>query len=96
MTGVAPIWKPGNELPARIQSDCKRRFVHRFTGEHKPAWALHPAPNGKPYAVQFKDDADWLANTSFAVTRANSLDERVAYCESAPTWPHNPELRKFA
>ena len=71
-----------------------RAYVHRFTGDHKPEWAGKEWKDGKPYPLQFRDDNDWLANTKFAVRLDGSLDGRVKYCESHPTWPDNPELRQ--
>jgi hypothetical protein len=68
-------------------------YVHRFTGEHRPAWANEPMPNGQPYPLQFKDDLDWLAHSYFAIRRDGRLSARAEYCESYPTWPNNPELR---
>ena len=62
-------------------------YVHRFTGNHKPDWARKPMPNGGEYPVQFKDDADWLANTEFAVKKNGYLDRRVHGCRSNPPWP---------
>lgn len=84
----------GAELCSDDQAQALRAFVHRFTGDHKPAWARKPMPNGQTYQVQFADDSDWLANTRFAVTKAGRLDKRHGACESTPTWPNNPELRK--
>lgn len=86
----------GAQLPARLQSQAKARYVHRFTADHKPAWAAKPMPNGNAYPVQFASDADWLANTDFPVTKRGKLAYRPSDCYSRPTWPHNPELRKGA
>jgi len=64
-------------------------FVHRYTGEHTPQWVKqNPAP------LHFKDDADWLNNTYFEITKKGELSRKVNSCESTPTWPNNPELRK--
>lgn len=86
--------KRGSELSLDQQQAALARFVHRFTGTHKPAWACKPMPNGNAYPVQFANDSDWLANTVFAVTKSGKLDGRSIYCRSYPTWPENPELRK--
>ena len=64
-------------------------YVHRYTGEHKPQWV-----KGDYTPVQFKNDADWLENTFFEVTKYAKLDARFKHCESHPTWPENPELRR--
>ena len=85
---------PGNLLTAEDKRHVLAAYVHRFTGEYKPKWAREPWKNGKPYPVQFRDDADWLANTLF-ITRGNGrLDLRYQACFSTPTWPFNPELRQ--
>jgi hypothetical protein len=82
--------KLGTELTQREQAHVLNAFVYRYTGNHRPVWA-HKECN---YPVQFKDDQDWLANTRFAVTKSGALDRRASECESSPTWPNNPELRK--
>lgn len=84
----------GSELAPHVQQDALRRFVNRYTKEHRPAWTRDVRPNGNPYPVAFESDADWLANTRFAVTKSGELDNRVQHCESSPTWPENPELRE--
>lgn len=84
----------GNELSALDQRYVLSAFVHRFTKDHKPAWSRKLRDDGKPYPVQFASDADWLANTEFAVTRDGRIDRRCHECYSTPTWPDNPELRK--
>lgn len=86
--------KLGNQLSAEDQRYVLAAYVHRFTGQHKPQWACKPMPNGTAYPVQFVDDADWLAHTYFEVTKSGKLDNRNKSCQSSPTWPNNPELRK--
>lgn len=83
----------GSHMGKKLQQDCLARFVHRYTGDHKPRWANAEWKDGKPYPIQFANDADWLANTYFHVTKKGELSERHKYCESRPTWPNNPELR---
>lgn len=83
----------GSLLQREEQEEAKRRFVHRYTGDNKPKWARKEWKDGKPYPLQFKDDADWLAHTIFRTNRDGSLHARAS-CESSPTWPNNPELRK--
>jgi hypothetical protein len=81
----------GTELNAASQQEALRRFVHRFTRDHVPQWAR----NGKCYPVQFASDQDWLAHTFFSVTKAGKLNaHHLIPCESRPTWPDNPELRR--
>jgi hypothetical protein len=88
----------GTHLSSKLQDEAKRRFVHRFTGEHRPMWANKPFKQEGgtvgPYPVQFKDDADWLAHTYFEITKQGKFSERAHYCESHPTWPDNPEFRR--
>lgn len=86
--------KLGLELNAHDKAYVLKTYVHRFTGDHKPKWANAPWQDGKPYPVQFKDDSDWLANTTFICKKDGTLDKRSNHCLSHPTWPNNPELRK--
>jgi len=69
-----------------LHEDDKRHvlaaFVHRFTMERRPQWA-----RGTLYMPQFRDDADWLANTLFHVRRNGRLDHRFRGCQSTPSWP---------
>jgi hypothetical protein len=81
------IMKKGNQLRDVDQVYVLAAYVHRFTKQHVPAWARHPRVDGKPYMPQFADDADWLANTEFAVTKSGRLDMRTNKCFSTPTWP---------
>lgn len=84
----------GTNLNQSDQQYVLSAYVHRFTGDHKPAWANGIWKDGKTYPLQFANDAEWLANTEFHVTKHCSLDKRHNSCFSNPTWPHNPELRK--
>lgn len=88
------LFQPGNTLSIEDQAWVLRAYVHRYTGDHKPQWAMKPRPNGKPYAVQFSDDADWLEHSYFKVRGNGDLDKRHKSCVSFPTWPLNPEHRK--
>lgn len=81
----------GSRLRPSVQAEALRRFIHRYTKDHTPNWAsLTPGL----YPVQFASDEEWLACTKFHVTLDGSLSPRHGYCESSPTWPDNPELRK--
>jgi hypothetical protein len=75
----------GSDLPPALQRQCLAAYVHRCTGEHIPQWARR-GNGSNPYRVQFKDDAEWLANTYFFVTDRGQLSRRHHYCESTPTW----------
>lgn len=77
----------GDQLRPDVAAECLRRFVHRFTGEHRPVWAKSLRSSDQPYPVQFATDAEWLAHTLFAVKSDGTLDDRVHFCESSPTWP---------
>jgi hypothetical protein len=83
----------GSELSPATQAECKARFIHRFTGENRPAWANKPMDDGTPYPLQFKDDADWLAHTLFCVNKDGTLNGPARYCESSPTWPEGKPAR---
>jgi hypothetical protein len=67
-------------------------YVHRFTGQHVPEWARHPINGKHHYQVQFRDDADWLANTDFPITKAGKIASR-GRCRSTPTWPEGEGFR---
>lgn len=84
----------GTDLTPEQQKEVKAKFVHRYTGNNKPEWTKQTWKDGKPYPLHFKDDADWLANTTFAVTKTGKLHGGTKYCNSSPTYPNNPELRK--
>lgn len=83
----------GSDLKPDARREALATFVHRYTGDHLPIWSLKEWKDGKPYPLQFASDADWLANTWFAVKRDGGLDMRFN-CYSCPTWPDNPELRR--
>lgn len=84
----------GSTLSTEVKIEALRRFVHRFTREHRPAWVAIGREDGTPFPVQFSSDDDWLAHTYFHVTDSGRLSERNTSCEPHPTWPDNPELRK--
>lgn len=89
-------WVRGSQLGRKLQQEVLAAFIYRFTGDHTPTWARSIWKDNLPYPLQFKDDADWLANTLFAITERGTLDNREDYCMSNPTWPENPELRLAA
>jgi hypothetical protein len=78
----------GSEMRPEVQEDAKRRFVHRHTREHVPAWYT----KNDWTSVQFESDADWLANTFFWVRDDGGLANNKKYCESHPTWPDGCRL----
>ncbi len=85
------IWVTGLKLSAEDRRYVLASYVHRFTGDNVPDWARKP--DGSIYPLQFKNDADWLANTLFLVRKDGTLSKRIKNCKSNPTWPNNPELR---
>lgn len=91
-TGRAMI--RGDLLPAKLQADALRAYLHRFTREHIPLWSRKPRDNGEPYPLQFASDAEWLARTLFPVTvrKGGTLGDHTragkAHCCSFPTWPN--------
>lgn len=76
--------KLGIELSEQEQKHVLAAYVHRYTGDHKPRWVN----GGRFYPLQFRDDHDWLCNTTFKVTKSGRLDMRARFCESSPTWPN--------
>lgn len=87
-------WIMGDRLSPALQAEALRRYVHRYTGNHKPDWVRGGMPDGNPYPLQFADDADWLAHTQFAMNkRGDNFDNRHHACMSFPTWPNGkPEV----
>jgi len=91
-TGRAMI--RGDLLPAKLQADALRAYLHRFTREHIPLWSRRPRDNGEPYPVQFASDSEWLARTLFPITvrKGGTLGDHTragkAHCRSFPTWPN--------
>ena len=102
-TGRAMI--RGDLLPAALQADALRAYLHLFTREHVPQWARKPRDNGEPYPVQFASDREWLARTLFPVTvrKGGKLGDHTragnAHCRSFPSWPdgvtENDKARGF-
>ena len=81
-------WVKGNTLRPEAQKQALARFVHRYTGDHRPAWVnAHKWKGDQEYPLQFKDDKDWLLNTWFCITKDGSIHDGVDHCESTPTWP---------
>lgn len=72
----------GMSLAPATRREALARYVHRYTRRHVPAWA-----RGTNYKPQFADDADWLANTDFPVTKSGRLANHPEGCRSRPTWP---------
>ena len=86
---------PGFLLTPTDVRRAKSLFCYRHTRDHKPRWSVAVRKNGRPYPVQFASDQEWLDNTTFAVNADGRLSLTARACESKPTWPDNPELRKI-
>jgi len=65
--------------------EAKRMYPHRYTMEHRPYWALRPAPNGRRYAPQYRTDAEWYNNTLFP--GESELTDRHHCYSTGETWP---------
>lgn len=67
---------------------AKAQYVHRFTMDHCPVWARHPAPNGRYYAPQYASDAEWYGKTLFPPNNPFAMGKRDTSCySSGPSWP---------
>ena len=85
--------KKGSELSPDTQKAALARYVHRYTGDHRPLWVDHARiSEGKVMPVHFASDAEWLAHTLFHVKADGTLDGRYRYCESSPTFPYGREI----
>lgn len=72
----------GSSLKPSAQREALSRFVHRFTMEHVPSWALRPLDDGRHYAPAYASDREWLACTTFAITKSGDMDQRARFCQS--------------
>lgn len=65
---------------------AKARYVHRFTMDYRPQWAIERARNGKFYAPQFRSDREWYENTLFP--GEGHVHPRERHCfTTGQTWP---------
>ncbi len=94
-TGQLRRMARGDELTPEDRRNVLAFYLFRYTRDHVPAWVRNPRREGTTHPVQFDSDADWLAHTWFAVRADGRLDGRYRLCDSRPTWPDNPELRRF-
>ncbi len=80
-------------LRPEVKRDVLARFVHRFTMDHVPSWALKQRPDGTYYAPHFASDDEWLSNTIVRTKKNGELDERFTSCETSnQTWPLGQSL----
>lgn len=78
----------GSYLSASDRAWALVAFPHRYTGEHKPAWANKLRLDGRPYRPQYRDDNEWLAKTRFRCTRNGVAIRSAQACWSTdPSWP---------
>jgi hypothetical protein len=82
-----------NNMRKITLDQAKSQYLHRFTMEHIPNWALKP--NGdKYYAPQYSSDREWYNATTFP--GENGLHGNSKHCESgAPTWPLGQSLTEL-
>jgi hypothetical protein len=69
-----------------------RRYPHRFTMEHVPAWARAPYYHTKAkryvgYAPQFRTDREWYDNTTFPGDEGHPEFSGSDCHTSGQTWP---------
>jgi len=75
-------------LPYHVQLEVLRRFIHRFTCDHRPGWALKPLSDGSYPGPQFVSDEEWLSNCVVHTRKDGELDDRFTSCETRNhTWP---------
>lgn len=68
-------------------------YVHRYTMEHKPAWARGVRSDGLFYAPHYSSDLEWYDNTSFP-GEGNHIG-RITSCFSRnASWPLGQSLTK--
>lgn len=89
---AAPVLAKGSALSEADQKKVLQRFTGRYTGDHTPDWVRDAEAIGVVYPLQFKDDAEFLSRTKFAVTKEGALTARKT-CEAMPTWPNGKKVR---
>ena len=75
-------WVPGTNLTEEDRRHVLAAYVHRYTKQHVPKWAV-----GTHYQPHFNSDLEWLANSLFCVRINGRLGRRVKHCISKPTNP---------
>ncbi len=83
MKNNSPSYVLGTHLSSADQRSVLASFVHRMTTESRkqfPDFTRRMLAGG--YRMPEKTDAQWLAETRFAVKAAGSLDKRVNSCQS--------------
>jgi hypothetical protein len=59
----------GKKLTPAQHKEVLNAFVHRHTGEHKPAWAKEKMPNGNTYKPTHPTDKEWVHDHAFHVNK---------------------------
>lgn len=58
------------------------RYTYRFTGEHRPEWAIKLMGEGKAHNEHFPTDLEWLKHTLFNTLDNGRLDKSVGSCHT--------------
>lgn len=77
-------WILGTALHPDDRRHVLAQFVHRMTFEMQarfPDFAIRMKRDG--YRMPDRTDAEWLANTRFAVKKNGRLDARFSRCETS-------------
>lgn len=91
--GEVGVEAPCSQRPAMTFEEAKRVYVHRYTMEHIPAWALQrPCDQGgtetRYYAPQYASDREWFEKTLFPPHNPFAMGSQDQSCYSArPSWP---------
>lgn len=64
-------------------------YVHRFTMDHIPQWAMHcNLGTGKYHAPQYRSDREWFERTMFPPNNPYASSTRDTACHSSnQSWP---------
>jgi hypothetical protein len=71
---------------------AKRKYVHRYTMEHTPLWAMRQRQDGTFYAPQYRSDQEWYDNTIFP--GEETFVPRNGSVSMGQTWPLGQSLQK--
>lgn len=73
-----------NPRPISLE-EAKGLYIHRFTCEHVPAWAMAQSFHNRYPAPQYATDQEWYDNTAFKGEHAMAT---ATHCYSLNmTWP---------
>jgi hypothetical protein len=72
----------GKKLNPEQHKKVLSAYVHRHTGEHKPAWAKKPMQNGQAYKPTHATDKEWVHDHAFHFNKGtNNLSAKHKYAE---------------